>query len=144
MPSIHLVRPAEPCRHRFPWTVVVNDRHRVALANGESATVEVERFTCVQAKTMWCGSERVEFTPHSGPNVTVEVRGDRFLNRRLAPMAATAFVAAVATNAFLPQPFAKWFSLGLAAVTLVGLVFAVTAARNRWIALSVRGASPRA
>ena len=140
MTSIHLVRPVESFQRRFPYIVVLNDRHRVELANGQATTVELDRLASVQAKTAWCGSERLEFAGQGAANVTIDVRGNPFLNRQLGPIATAAFVVAVATNALLSEPWAKWISLGLAAVTLGALVFAITVARNRWIAVSVRDA----
>lgn len=137
MTSIRFVRPVEAFQRRFSYVVVCNDRHRVELANGQSTTVEVDRLVSVQAKTAWCGSERLEFAHDSDTNVTIGVRGDRFLNRYLGPIAAMAFVAAVLTNSLVEAPWAKWFAIGLAVTTMVGLVFAVTVARNRWLVVSV-------
>jgi hypothetical protein len=133
MGQLKITRLREWANRRFSYKILVDGKEQFEIANGQERFLTVDSGTTLQAKLMWCGSERVNISTDKGQIKELRIKANKGPNIRFPCFALTVLILCSVVNLVYPDNGAKTFMTSIMVGVIIYALFLVTIWRNKFL-----------
>ena len=123
MGQLKITRLKERANRRFKYKILVDGQEQFEIANGQERFLTVDNGATLQAKLMWCGSERVNIPTDKGQIKEVRVKANKGPNIQFPFFALTVLILCSVVNLIYPDNGAKTFMTSIMAGIIIYALF---------------------
>jgi hypothetical protein len=136
MSQIKITRLKEWYNRKFNYSIVADGKEILQLANGQGQVIDLEGSKTLQAKIMWCGSNKLKLDQNLGSNTEIKVSANKLIHRFIsfAPVLLLLFV--VASNLFAGTKIAGFSTVMMMEMTFLCIML-LTFWKDKWLWIEV-------
>ena len=133
MGQLKITRLTEWANRRFKYKIFIDGKEQFEIANGQERFLTVDSGTTLQAKLMWCGSERVNIPTDKGQIKELRIKANKGPNIRFPFFALTVLILCSVVNLVYPDNGAKTFMTSIMVGIIIYALCLVTIWRNKFL-----------
>jgi hypothetical protein len=134
MGTVKIKRLKEWSNRRFNYKIIVDGQEQFEIANGQERILTVDDTTTLQAKLMWCGSEKINIAVDKEQKIKeVRVKANKGPNIRFPFLALTIFISCGIINLVYPDNALKGAITSILVGVIIYAVALVTIWRNKFL-----------
>lgn len=100
MSQIKITRLKEWYNRKFNYSIVADGKEILQLADGQGEVVNLEGSKTLQAKIMWCGSNKINLNQDLPDNVEIKVSANKMIHRFISLAPVLFLMSVVISNLF--------------------------------------------
>jgi len=133
MGQLKITRIREWANRRFSYKILVDGNEQFEIANGQERFLTVDSGTTLQAKLMWCGSERVNISTDKGQIKELRIKANKGPNIRFPFLALTVLILCIIINLVYPDNGLKEAMISIAVGVIIYALALLTIWRNKFL-----------
>jgi hypothetical protein len=134
MGQLKIKRLKEWANRRFNYKIIVDGQERFDIANGQERILTVDNTTTLQAKLMWCGSEKVNIAADREQQVKeIRIKVNKGPNIRFPFFALTVLILCSVINLAYPDNQFKEAITSILVGVIIYAIALVTIWRNKFL-----------
>jgi hypothetical protein len=134
MGQLKIKRLKEWANRRFNYKIIVDGQERFDIANGQERILTVDNTTTLQAKLMWCGSEKVNITADREQQIKeIRLKANKGPNIRFPFFALTVLILCSVINLAYPDNQFKEAITSILVGVIIYAIALVTIWRNKFL-----------
>lgn len=134
MGQLKIKRLKEWANRRFNYKIIVDGQERFDIANGQERILTVDNTTTLQAKLMWCGSEKVNITADREQQIKeIRIKANKGPNIRFPFFALTVLILCSVINLAYPDNQFKEAITSILVGVIIYAIALVTIWRNKFL-----------
>ena len=133
MGQLKIKRLKEWSNRRFNYKIFIDGQEQFEIANGQEKILTVDKATTIQAKLMWCGSEKINLSTDNGEIKELRVKANKGPNIRFPFFALTILILFGVINIAYPDNGAKIFMTSIIVGIIIYALCLVTIWRNKFL-----------
>ncbi|NBA84299.1 hypothetical protein GVN16_00915 [Emticicia sp. CRIBPO] len=136
MSRIKITRLKEWYNRKFNYAIVADGKEILQLANGQGQVIDLEGSKTLQAKIMWCGSNKLKLDQNLGSNSEIKVSANKLIHRFISFAPVLLLISVVLSNLFAGSKIAGFLTLMIFEM-MFSCIMLLTFWRNKWLWIEV-------
>ena len=137
MGQLKITRSTEWANRRFKYKIFIDGKEQFEIANGQERFLTVDNGATLQAKLMWCGSERVNIPTDRVQIKELRIKANQGPNIRFPFFALTVLILCSVVNLVYPDNVAKTFMTSIMVGIIIYALCLVTIWRNKFLDIEI-------
>ena len=133
MGQVKIKRLKEWANRRFSYKIFVDGKEQFEIADGQERILTLDNGATLQAKLMWCGSEKIYVPTDSGQKRELRVKANKGPNIRFPFFALIILISCGVINLVYPDNGAKEFMTSLGVGIIIYALCLMTIWRNKFL-----------
>ena len=134
MGQLKIKRLKEWANRRFSYKIIVDGQEQFEIANGQERILTVDNTTTLQAKLMWCGSEKINIMVDEEQKIKeVRVKANKGPNIHFPFIALTILIICGVINLVYPDNGLKGAITSILVGVIIYALALVTIWRNKFL-----------
>jgi hypothetical protein len=133
MYQVRITRASEWFNRNVNYTIVLNGEEITKLSNGEEKLITLDLPATIQAKILWCGSEKIDIKENTNSIKEVRIRAHHYTHIIISIVAPSLLLISGFINIIYPENGAKGFFTGILAGLMISCVGLLTIWRDKWL-----------
>jgi len=133
MGQLKITRLKEWANRRFKYKIFVDGQEQFEIANGQERILTVDNGVTIQAKLMWCGSERVNIPTDKGQIKELRIKANKGPNIRFPFFALTVLILCSIINLVYPDNGLKDAMISIIVGVIIYALALLTIWRNKFL-----------
>jgi uncharacterized membrane protein len=137
MSQVKIVRPREWFNRYVVYSILSNGKEITHLSNGQEKTIEIPAYNMIEAKMLWCGSEKFVIKESSDNTTVIRVRANRRTHLVTNIAAPIIVIVNGIINYLHPNNEATGFFMGLLIGLIISMICLLTIWRHKWLKIDL-------
>ena len=136
MSRIKITRLKEWYNRKFNYAIVADGKKILQLANGQGQVIDLEGSKTLQAKIMWCGSNKIQLNQPLSDGAEIKVSANKLIHRFISFAPVFLLFSIVISNLFAGTGIAGFLTV-MTMEMMFACIMLLTFWRNKWLWIEV-------